>query len=41
LVLIIDVVPYGTEIVPSGLGTYVIWRYEPHMSAQTGYVPAK
>jgi hypothetical protein len=26
---IIDVVPYGTEIPPIGLGTYVIWRYEP------------
>jgi hypothetical protein len=26
---IIDVVPYGTEVPPIGLGTYVIWRYEP------------
>jgi hypothetical protein len=26
---IIDVVPYGIEISPIGLGTYVIWRYEP------------
>jgi hypothetical protein len=25
----IDVVPYGTEVAPIGLGTYVIWRYEP------------
>lgn len=25
----IDVVPYGTEVPPVGLGTYVIWRYEP------------
>jgi hypothetical protein len=25
----IDVVPYGTEIPPIGLGTYVIWRYVP------------
>ena len=25
----IDVVPYGTEIKPVGLGTYVIWKYEP------------
>jgi hypothetical protein len=25
----IDVVPYGTEVKPVGLGTYVIWRYEP------------
>jgi 4-amino-4-deoxy-L-arabinose transferase-like glycosyltransferase len=24
----IDVVPYGTEVPPIGLGTYVIWRYE-------------
>jgi hypothetical protein len=23
------VVPYGTEIPPTGQGTYVIWRYEP------------
>jgi hypothetical protein len=27
---IIDVVPYGTEVVPYGLGTYVIWQYQPH-----------
>ena len=26
----IDVVPYGTEVKPVGLGTYVIWKYEPH-----------
>jgi hypothetical protein len=26
---IIDVVPYGTEISPTGQGTYVIWRYRP------------
>ena len=25
----IAVVPYGTEVAPIGLGTYVIWRYEP------------
>jgi 4-amino-4-deoxy-L-arabinose transferase-like glycosyltransferase len=25
----IDVVPYGTEVPPIGLGTYVIWRYVP------------
>jgi hypothetical protein len=25
----IAVVPYGTEVPPIGLGTYVIWRYEP------------
>ena len=25
----IQVVPYGTEVAPVGLGTYVIWRYEP------------
>ena len=25
----IQVVPYGTEVAPIGLGTYVIWRYEP------------
>jgi hypothetical protein len=26
----VQVVPYGTEIKPVGLGTYVIWKYEPH-----------
>jgi len=26
---IIEVVPYGTEISPTGQGTYVIWRYVP------------
>ena len=25
----IDVVPYGIEVKPIGLGTYVIWKYEP------------
>ena len=25
----IAVVPYGTEVKPVGLGTYVIWKYEP------------
>ena len=25
----IEVVPYGTEVKPIGLGTYVIWKYEP------------
>ena len=25
----ISVVPYGTEVKPVGLGTYVIWKYEP------------
>jgi 4-amino-4-deoxy-L-arabinose transferase-like glycosyltransferase len=25
----IEVVPYGTEVPPIGLGTYVIWRYVP------------
>jgi hypothetical protein len=25
----IQVVPYGTEVAPIGLGTYVIWRYKP------------
>ena len=27
---IVQVIPYGTEIKPVGLGTYVIWKYEPH-----------
>jgi hypothetical protein len=26
----VSVVPYGTEVRPVGLGTYVIWKYEPH-----------
>ncbi len=26
---IIQVVPYGTEVKPYGLGTYVIWKYQP------------
>jgi hypothetical protein len=26
---IVQVVPYGIEVPPVGLGTYVIWRYEP------------
>lgn len=26
----IDVVPYGIEVKPIGLGTYVIWKYEPN-----------
>ncbi len=25
----ISVVPYGTEVKPVGLGTYVIWKHEP------------
>jgi hypothetical protein len=25
----LQVVPYGTEVKPVGLGTYVIWKYEP------------
>ncbi len=27
---IVQVVPYGIETTPTGQGTYVIWRYEPH-----------
>jgi hypothetical protein len=27
---IIQVIPYGTEVPPIGLGTYVIWQYQPH-----------
>jgi Dolichyl-phosphate-mannose-protein mannosyltransferase len=26
----VSVVPYGSEVKPVGLGTYVIWKYEPH-----------
>ena len=25
----IEAIPYGTEVKPVGLGTYVIWKYEP------------
>jgi 4-amino-4-deoxy-L-arabinose transferase-like glycosyltransferase len=28
---IVQVVPYGIEVPPLGQGTYVIWRYEPHL----------
>ena len=27
---IVQVIPYGVEVPPIGLGTYVIWRYQPH-----------
>jgi hypothetical protein len=26
---IVQVIPYGTEVPPIGLGTYVIWQYQP------------
>lgn len=29
---IVQVIPYGVEVPPVGLGTYVIWRYQPHPS---------
>ncbi len=29
---IVQVVPYGIEIPPIGLGTYVIWRYDAHFT---------
>jgi Dolichyl-phosphate-mannose-protein mannosyltransferase len=29
---VLQVVPYGIEIPPIGVGTYVIWRYEPHFA---------
>jgi dolichyl-phosphate-mannose-protein mannosyltransferase len=35
---IIQVVPYGTEIPPIGLGTYVIWQYQA-TTRQAGYTP--
>jgi len=35
---IIQVVPYGIEIPPIGLGTYVIWQYQAS-TKQTGYTP--
>ena len=35
---IIQVVPYGTEIPPIGIGDYVIWQYQAS-TRQTGYTP--
>ena len=35
---IIQVVPYGIEIPPIGLGTYVIWQYQAS-TKQAGYTP--
>ena len=35
---IIQVVPYGTEVPPIGLGTYVIWQYQA-TTRQAGYTP--
>ncbi len=35
---IIQVVPYGIEIPPIGLGTYVIWQYQAS-TKQSGYTP--
>jgi hypothetical protein len=35
---IIQVVPYGIEIPPIGLGTYVIWQYQA-TTRQVGYTP--
>lgn len=32
---IIEVVPYGTEVVPYGLGTYIIWEYQPRQMRST------
>ena len=29
---IVQVVPYGIEVPPIGLGTYVIWRYDAHFT---------
>ena len=37
----IAVIPYGTEVKPVGLGTYVIWKYEPPALTEVpGSVPA-
>lgn len=30
---IVQVIPYGTEVPPIGLGTYVVWQYEPSAAA--------
>jgi hypothetical protein len=30
---IVQVIPYGTEVPPIGLGTFVIWQYEPAAAA--------
>jgi 4-amino-4-deoxy-L-arabinose transferase-like glycosyltransferase len=37
---IIQVVPYGMEIPPIGIGDYVIWQYQA-TTRQAGYTPAK
>jgi len=31
----VQVVPYGIEIPPIGQGTYVIWKYFPHIGKPT------
>ena len=36
---IIAVVPYGIEVPPIGVGTYVVWQYERNTRQQSGYMP--
>ncbi len=36
---IVEVLPYGAGPAGPTPGTYVIWRYEPHPGAQSGYEP--
>ena len=36
---IIAVIPYGIEVPPIGVGTYVVWRYERNTRQQSGYTP--
>jgi hypothetical protein len=35
---IVKVIPYGIEVPPIGVGTYVVWRYE-RSTRQSGYTP--
>ena len=36
---IVAVIPYGIEVPPIGVGTYVVWRYERSTRQQSGYTP--
>ncbi len=35
---IVSVIPFGIEVPPLGIGTYVVWRYE-RSTRQSGYTP--
>ncbi len=38
---IVAVIPYGIEVPPIGVGTYVVWRYERSTHQQSGYTPSQ